>query len=414
MTMQSVSHERRLDALADVAVRVGLGLVPGQQLIVTAPIEALPLARRVTEQAYKAGASLVTTFFADEECVLHRYQHAADGSFDCAAGWLFDGIAAALRNGAARLTIGGDNPALLARQDPGKVDRANRAFSQAYRPVLELIAGFATNWTIVPYATASWARMVFPADPMEIAIGKLWDAIFVSTRVDRDDPVAAWQAHARGLAARTRALNESRHAALHFRGPGTDLRIGLADDHLWVGGAATAGNGATCHANIPSEEVFTTPHRNRVDGFATSTKPLAHRGTLITDLTVSFSEGAIVEAKARTGEQVLQRLLNRDPGARRLGEVALVPHSSPIAQSGLLFYNTLFDENAASHVALGESFRKCVRGGEGMSEEDFVARGANRSLIHVDWMIGSPAIDVDGIAADGTCEPLMRGGEWIS
>jgi aminopeptidase len=209
-------------------------------------------------------------------------------------------------------------------------------------------------------------------------------------------------------------LNGKNYAALHFRGPGTDLRVGLADGHEWNGGATAAKNGVVCNANIPTEEVFTTPHKDRVDGTVTSTKPLSYNGTLIQDIQVRFEGGRIVESRARTGESVLGKVLDTDEGARRLGEVALVPFSSPISRSGLLFFNTLFDENASSHIALGQAYSKCIRGGGAMNEEELSARGSNRSLIHIDWMIGSDRVDVDGIAADGRAEPLMRGGEWVT
>jgi aminopeptidase len=405
-------HEQRLDLLAEVAVKVGLNLAKGQEVVMTAPLEALPLARRITEHAYKAGASLVTTLFSDETATLMRFRHAPDESFDKSTAWLFEGMAAAFKSGAARLAIVGEDPALLAKEDPDKVARANKARSRAYVPALELIAGFDINWTIASYATPSWAKSVFPSLPEDRAVAKLWDGIFASSRIDTPDPVADWQAHNRNLHARAGHLNEKRYAALRFRGPGTDLTVGLADDHLWLGGATRARNGIVCNPNIPSEEVFTTPHKDRVDGHVTSTKPLSYQGTLIEEIAVRFEKGAIVEAKARTGLEVLNKVLDTDAGARRLGEVALVPHSSPIAASGLLFYNTLFDENAASHIALGQAYASCIKDGSALGEAGLAARGANKSLIHIDWMIGSGKIDVDGIEADGRAEPLMRKGEW--
>ncbi len=225
--------------------------------------------------------------------------------------------------------------------------------------------------------------------------------------------MAAWKQHDATLHARAGRLNEKRYAALHFRGPGTDLRVGLADDHLWLGGGTTAGNGRYCIPNMPTEEVFTTPHKDRVEGRVTSTKPLSHQGTMIEEISVRFHDGRVVEAQAARGNEVLQRMIETDEGARRLGEVALVPHSSPIASSGLLFLNTLFDENAASHIALGQAYSTCVKQGDHLTPEQLAARGANDSLIHVDWMIGSNRIDVDGVSATGNLEPLMRAGEWV-
>jgi len=271
-------------------------------------------------------------------------------------------MAAAYRGGAARLAIAGENPSLLAGQDPARVARANRARSVAYRPALELITGFGINWTVTCYATPAWARTMFPDLPEDAAVAKLWDAIFAASRIDAPDPVAAWAEHNASLHARTAKLNARQYAALHFRGPGTDLRVDLSDRHLWLGGSEPAKNGIVCNPNIPSEEVFTTPHRLRVDGTVRSTKPLSYQGTLIQDMVVRFEAGAIVDATARTGQEVLQKVLGTDEGARRLGEVALVPNSSPISASGLLFFNTLFDENAASHIALGQAYRTCLEG----------------------------------------------------
>ncbi|MFL6427105.1 MAG: aminopeptidase, partial [Acidobacteriaceae bacterium] len=308
----------------------------------------------------------------------------------------------------------GANPALLAKEDPEKVGRANRAFSKASRPAMELITRHAINWTIVAAATPAWAASVFPGETKKVAMTKLWDAIFAASRVDAPDPVAAWRAHDEGLRKRAGLLNERRYSTLHFRGPGTDLRVGLADDHVWMGGGTTAGNGLACIPNIPTEEVFTTPHCQRVEGTVTSTKPLSYQGTLIAGIQVRFECGRVVESHASRGEAVLRKMLDTDEGASRLGEVALVPHSSPIAASGLLFSNTLFDENAASHIALGQAYSTCIRGGDAMNAAALAEKGANDSLIHVDWMIGSGEIDLDGITADNNPEPLMRKGEWVS
>jgi len=405
--------EQKLNRLAEVAVHVGLGIGAGQQLVMTANLAAVPLARRITEEAYKAGATLVTTLLGDEESTLLRYRHAPDESFDVAASWLYEGMAQAYRNGAARLAITGANPALLSEQDPEKVSRANRAASKAYRPAMELITRHDINWTIVSCATPAWAKAVFPDLPEEEAMRRLWDAIFAASRADQTDPVSAWKEHDAKLHAWADRMNQSRYATLHFKGPGTDLKVGLADDHLWLGGGTTAGNGRYCIPNMPTEEVFTTPHKDRVEGHVTSTKPLSHQGTMIEGINVRFEAGKIVEAHASRGDQVLQRMIDTDEGARRLGEVSLVPHSSPIAASGLLFNNTLYDENAACHIALGQAYSNCVKDGDKLKPEELAARGANESLIHVDWMIGSGQIDVDGLTAEGKAEPVMRQGEWV-
>ena len=404
---------QKLDLLAEVAVKVGLGLKAGQELVMTATLDSVPLARRITEHAYRAGATLVTTLFTDEHAALMRYRYAPDESFDHAAKWLYDGMGEAFKSGSARLAIAGNNPALLSNEDPVKVGRANRAVSQAYRPALELITRHAINWTIVASATPAWAAALFPDDDPDRALAKLWELIFATSRINTANPVSAWKAHDANLQKRAAYLNGKRYAALKYRGPGTDFTLGLADDHLWLGGGTTAGNGNYCIPNMPTEEVFTTPHRDRAEGTVTATKPLSHQGTMIEGIQVRFEKGRIVGAHASRGQEVLEKLIDTDDGARRLGEVALVPHSSPIAQSGQVFLNTLFDENAASHIALGQAYSSCLIEGDKLTAEQLAARGANESLIHVDWMIGSGALDIDGITTSGAAEPLMRQGEWV-
>jgi aminopeptidase len=402
----------KLDRLAEVAIKIGLQLAPGQDLLLTAPTAALPLVRRIAEHAYKAGAGLVTPLFSDEEVTLSRYRHGANDSFDRAANWLYDGMAKAFDANTARLAIVGDNPMLLSGQDPAKVARASKANSVAYQPALERIVNFDVNWNIIAYPSTSWAKQVFPDDEEPVAVAKLADAIFAASRVDNDNAVAAWEKHNANLRRRTEWLNGQRFHALHYSAPGTELTIGLADGHEWQGGASTARNGITCNANIPTEEVFTTPHAARVQGHVISSKPLSYQGTLIDNIAVRFEAGRIVEAKATRGAEVLNKVLDTDDGARRLGEVALVPHSSPISKSGLLFFNTLFDENAACHIALGQCYSKCFVDGGKLTPAQIAAQGGNKSLIHIDWMIGSGETDIDGVHADGRRVPVFRKGEW--
>ncbi len=411
----ALSFEQKLDRLAEVSVRIGLGLQPGQELVLTAPTDALPLVRLITAHAYKAGAKLVTTFYSDDAATLARYQNAPDESFDYAPAWYHDAIATAFKSGAARMGVTGANPALLAQQDPAKVSRANVAASKASKPAMELITRHEINWTIVAAATPAWAKLVFPDDPEPAALSKLWDAIFFASRITSDDPVAQWKQHGENLKRRVDFLNGRRYHSLRFYTPdgATDLTVGLADQHLWAGGGTTAGNGVYCQPNIPTEECFTTPHKDRVNGFVTASKPLSHQGTLIENIRCEFKDGKIVKATATAGEEAINKLISTDEGARKLGEVALVPHNSPIAQGGILFWNTLFDENAASHIALGQAYSTCLIGGEKMSNEELAKLGANESLIHVDWMIGGPTMNVDGLAEDGTAEPLMRAGDWV-
>ena len=412
MSDTSLISSAHIDRLAELAVKTGLALIPGQDLMITAPIEALPLVRKITDYAYKSGAGVVTPIFSDPEMVLSRYRNALDTSFDQAANWLYDGMGAAFDNNTARLAIVGDDPMLLANEDPEKVGRVNKANSQALTPARERITRFDINWNIVAWPGLAWAKRMFPDLPENEAQGKLAEAIFSASRVNVSNPIEAWNNHNENLRKRSNWLNQQNFASLHFSGPGTDLKVGLADGHEWMGGASLARNGITCNPNIPSEEVFTTPHCMKVQGKVSSTKPLSHQGTLIDNICVKFEAGSITEAHASKGEEVLLKVLDSDEGARRLGEVALVPHSSPISQSGLLFYNTLFDENAASHIALGQCYSKCFKDGENLSKDEIIKRGGNSSMIHIDWMIGSEEINVDGMNSNGAAIPIFRNGEW--
>jgi aminopeptidase len=327
---------------------------------------------------------------------------------------MFNGMAEAFKDGStARLAIIGEDPSLLSKENPDHVSRANRARSRAYKPVIEQITGFATNWCVASAATPSHAKSVFPELPPDKALAALWAAIFKCTRADLPDPLAAWEKHNAALHARVKLLNDKRYAALKYKGPGTDFTLGLVDNHIWAGGASTARNGILCNPNIPSEEVFTMPHRERVDGIVRSTKPLSYQGSLIEGISVRFEKGRIVDGTADKGADVFRKMIETDDGAARLGEVALVPHSSPISASGLLFYNTLFDENAACHIALGQCYSDCFIDGDKLTPEEIAAKGGNKSLIHIDWMIGSGEIDIDGLDNKGGGTPVMRKGEWV-
>lgn len=407
MAASSTALSPALDRLAEIAVRIGVNLQPGQELLVNAPVEAVALVRAVASHAWRAGAKEVAVQFSDQ--VLSRIQltEANDAAFDYAPAWRYDSMFKAMTEGAAVLNIVGTDPNLLAGVNSTRQARTQKAHAIAAREMRGLIGGFKVNWAIIPFAHPAWAQAIFPDLAPAEAVERLWDAIFKATRVDGPEPVANWKAHDETLHARASMLNEKRFSALHFRGPGTDLRVGLVDGHVWHGGSADTTTGIHCLPNIPTEEVFTMPHRDRVDGVVRATKPLSHGGTLIDGIEVRFEAGRIVEARARSGQEVFRNLIGTDDGAARLGEVALVPDASPISRSGLLFFNTLFDENAASHIAIGRALGINAPGG--LLEN---AAGANDSLIHIDWMIGSGEVDVDGIHADGTTCPVMRQGAF--
>ncbi len=400
--------DERLTLLAEVVVQVGLNLQPGQELILTAPIEALPLVRKIAEAAYRRGGSLVLPLFSDDALTLLRYQMVDLEGLKRAPAWLYEGLARAYREGAARLGLRGGDPMLLQEVPAEKIAAAQEAQAEAYRPALEAISQFATNWSLVPFAHPAWARRLFPDLPEAEGVNRLWEVLFQVTRVDQEDPIAAWRAHNQRLAQLVDYLNTRRFHALHFRGPGTDLTVGLAEGHLWQGGAARARNGVVCTPNLPTEEVFTAPHRARAEGYVTSSKPLAYGGQVVEEIFARFEGGVAVEVRAKNGEAFL-KALETDEGARRLGEVALVAASSPVAKTGLLFLETLLDENAASHLAFGQSYAENVPG----EAEERLKKGGNQSKIHIDWMIGGPGMDVDGLYEDETRVALMRQGEWV-
>jgi len=412
-------REQRLQAYGELTVRVGLNLRPGQRLLIIGPLssggvslEAAPLVRHVVAAAYRAGASFVETIWGDEAAQMARFRCAPRNSFDEFSSWLPTALVEHAEAGHAIASVYANDPDLLKDEPPELVSAVQQAVSKAVRPFRELISRNQTNWTVVAAAGGGWAARVFPDLPPAEQVARLWEAIARLCRLDRPDPVAAWEQHLAALARRRDHLNTKRYSALKYSGPGTELTIGLPDGHIWVSGRSESRSGIPFAPNLPTEEVFTMPHKDRVEGVVRSSKPLSYGGTVIENFSLTFANGKTVKVTAARGQEVLQRLVDTDAGAGRLGELALVPHSSPVSQSGLLFYNTLFDENAASHVALGSAYKFTMSGGESMEDGAFEHRGGNRSGVHVDFMIGSGDLDVDGVLPGGTIEPLMRAGEW--
>lgn len=412
-------HEHLLDTYAELIVRVGLNLREGQRLLIIGPLAsggvspaAAPIVRRVAASAYRAGAPLVEAIWGDESLQLTRFRDAGRETLGEVSAWLPDALVQHARAGHAMLSIYANDPDQLKHEDPRLITALTQATARAFRAFREHITRNDINWSVAAAPAAAWARRVFPDLDPDKGVPRLWDAIISLCRLDQDDPVAAWRAHLSALAERRDRLNRSRYTTLRYRGPGTDLTIGLPDDHVWVSGQSTSRSGIVFAPNIPTEEVFTMPHKARVDGRVTASRPLSYGGTLIENFKLEFREGRVVSVSATKGESVLRELIATDEGAARLGEVALVPYSSPVSRSGLLFYNTLFDENAASHVALGTAYSFTLRGGETMDAAALDRAGVNTSAVHVDFMIGSSELDVDGVTATGATEPLMRRGEW--
>ena len=408
-----LTFEQKLQNYADLAVKIGVSLQPGQRLMIRAPVESAPLVRLITASAYKAGAQLVDVMWSDDAVTLARFEHAPRASFEEFPVWRTKAMAEIAANGDALLSIHATDPNLLKDQDPELVALAQRVANTHMLPVRQHLMKDATNWSIISLPITSWAAKIFPGDLSDAQISKLWDAIFKVCRLDQPDPLAAWKRHIKQLATNRDYLTAKQYTALKLIAPGTDLTLGLPKHHLWHGGQKETLSGIPFIPNVPTEEVFTMPHKDKTDGVVTSSKPLSYAGTLIENFSLTFEKGRVVNVTAEKGETVLKKLIDTDEGAARLGEIALVPHSSPISQTGLLFYNTLFDENAASHIALGRAYRFCVEGGPAMSDEEFAAAGGNDSLTHVDFMVGSGQMDIDGITANADTEPVMRAGEWV-
>ncbi len=410
--------ERLLSIYAELIVEVGLNLQAGQRLMITslrtdgAPIETAPLVRAVAAVAYQREARFVDVIWGDEEMRLIRFRHAPRDSFAEYATWHTDALRDHTNRGDAVLNLTAEDPSLFDGQDPHLLAVARRSMLGHAAGYYENVMRNHMNWLVAAASVPGWAAKVFSAAPAGEQVDRLWDAIFRACRVYEADPLATWHRHIADLKARSVYLNQRDYAALHFRGPGTDLRVGLAAGCLWQGASSPARNGIEFTANVPTEEVFTMPHRARVEGVVRASMPLNYGGVTIADFDLEFEKGRVVKFAAGKNEAALRKLIETDEGSARLGEVALVPHSSPISQSGLLFYNTLYDENAASHIALGRAYRFNMDGGEALSAEEFAEAGGNTSLEHVDFMIGSAAIDVDGVSKSGAVEPVMRGGEW--
>jgi aminopeptidase len=416
-----MDFERKLQVYAELAVKVALNVQPGQRVMIIGPlanggasIEAAPLARQIAAAAYRAGSPLVETIYGDEPQQLMRYKNAPRDSFGSYSAWLPRALSEHVAAGHAVLSISANDPDLLQGEPAELVSALLQATGREMRPFREQISRNETNWAVVAAASTGWAEKIFPGIPAREAVDRLWDSIARLCRLDTPDPLAAWEAHLRNLALRADYLNAKQYSALKYTGPGTNLTLGLPGGHVWVSGRSASRNGIPFTANLPTEEVFTMAHKDRADGTVRASKPLSYGSTLIEGFSVTFEHGRVVKMTADRNADTLQRLLDTDDGARRLGEIALVPHSSPISQSGLLYYNTLFDENAASHVALGNAYKFTLKGGNEMSDEEFERVGGNRSTVHVDFMIGSGELDVDGVLPNGSVEPVMRRGEWAT
>lgn len=404
--------QQNLEKYAELAVKVGVNIQKGQTLVVNTSLDSADFVRLVVKKAYEAGAHNVVVNWSDDAVSRTKYELAPDEAFHEYPSWRAKEIEELAENGAAFMSVVSSSPDLLKGVNPERISNFQKAAGKALHTYRKYIQSDKVSWTVVAAPSQSWAEKVFPGEPSEVSVQKLWDAIFKATRADLENPVEAWKKHDETLHEKVNYLNEKRYKKLHYRAPGTDLTIELPEKHLWCGAGSINEQGYEFMANMPTEEVFTVPHKTGVNGTVSSTKPLSYGGNLIDNFTVTFENGRIVDVKAEEGEEILKRLVETDEGSHYLGEVALVPHNSPISQSNILFYNTLFDENASNHLAIGSAYAFCIEGGKKMSSEELAANGLNESITHVDFMIGSAEMDIDGITEDGKIEPVFRKGDW--
>ncbi|OTN77254.1 aminopeptidase PepS [Enterococcus sp. 8G7_MSG3316] len=406
------NFNQNLEKYAQLITEVGVNVQAGHTIVIQIAVDQAPLARLLTTKAYELGAAEVVVQWTDDVVQKEFLAHAADDRLSNIPQYKIDQTDDWVEKGASRISVVSANPDALAGVDSDRVALFQAASGKAMMNLRQATQANKVSWTVVAAAGADWAQKVFPDASPEDAQDQLWDQIFKTTRIYEADPVAAWKNHDETLQVKAEELNKEQFSALHYTAPGTDLTIGLPKNHLWEGAGSYNARNEKFMANMPTEEVFTAPDNRRIDGYISSTKPLSYAGTIISGMKFTFKEGKVVDFSAEQGQDVLGKLLAIDEGAKSLGEVALVPDPSPISQSGIIFFNTLFDENASNHLALGSAYAFSLQGGTDMSEEELAAAGLNRSQTHVDFMVGSDQMSIDGIKEDGTRVPVFRNGDW--
>ncbi|MGW8457939.1 aminopeptidase [Bacillus atrophaeus] len=406
------SFSKKLSTYALLAVEVGVNVQKGQHVVVNASTEVRDFVRLIVKHAYEKGAKHVTVNWQDDEVSRLKYELAPPEAFDEYPEWEAKGKEALAEKGAAFISVVSSSPDLLKGIESKRIAAFQKTAGKALHTYRQYIQSDKVSWTVIGAASAGWASKVFPGHSEEEAIQLLWEEIFNTTRVNEENPVQAWKEHDQTLHEKVDHLNAKHYSALHYQAEGTDLTIELPKKHVWAGAGSINENGNEFMANMPTEEVFTLPQKDGVNGTVSSTKPLSYGGNIIDNFTLTFKNGRIVDIKAEKGEDILKELVETDEGSHYLGEVALVPYDSPISKSDILFYNTLFDENASNHLAIGSAYAFNIEGGKQMSREELVKEGLNESITHVDFMIGSKDMSIDGITADGKREPVFRNGNW--
>lgn len=408
-----MAEQQMLEKYAELALKKGVNLKDKQVLMINSSIEGVDFTRILVKKAYELGAKDVVINWQDDEIMLQRYLHATEEALTTVPQWLVDKYLYYAEDDVALLSVRSTNPDLLKDVDPERIAKATKANAESMKAFRKYTMNDKIAWSIISIPTNDWAMKIFPGKDAETAKELLWEQIFNIVRVNEADPVKAWDEHNATLKAAHKILNDKKYTALTFTAPGTDITFGLPKGHIWKGGGAYTEEGRHFNPNMPTEEVFTMPDKYHVDGVVSSTKPLVYGGNMIDNFKLTFKDGKVVDFEAKTGYETLKHLLDTDEGAKRLGEIALVPHQSPISQSGLIFYNTLYDENASCHIALGKAYPTNIEGGASMSDEELDAHGVNDSLTHVDFMIGSAELNIDGVLENGETEAVFRQGEWV-
>ncbi|GGI02496.1 aminopeptidase [Mammaliicoccus vitulinus] len=407
-----MGYETQLQKYAELLVKVGLNVQEKEPVYIQASIDASEFVHLIVEEAYKVGAIDVKVNYKDDRISQLKYQYEPDEFFEEVKQYDIDEKMDYLNRKAAFLSIVSSSPDSLKDADPKKISKAMQANGKAFKDYMVAVQSDRMSWCVASYPSAGWAKMMFPDLEEEAAVNKLLETILKTVRVDQEDPVKAWEEHDHLLHEKADYLNLKKYKALHYKSEGTDLTIELPTGQYWSGASSINSKGNSFVANMPTEEVFTAPHKNGVNGVVSNTLPLSYSGNIIDDFTLTFKDGEVVDYKAGVGQEILKSILETDEGAKRLGEVALVPVDSPISNMNTLFYNTLFDENASCHIALGSAYAFCIEGGKDMTPEALAENGLNDSTTHVDFMIGSKELSIDGILENGEKEPVFREGNW--
>ena len=404
--------QKNFEKYAELILKKGLNIKKGECFTVSVNEDTLPLVRVIAKQAYKMGVKDIIFLFNDDDLTLSKYLYANDAAFDEFPKFKVEYAEKYLKTGYHRLALHTANPELLQSVDPKRLDKWESVFAKANKRVQKYTMNNMVKWVVAAAASPAWAKSLFPDLSVEKAVEKLWENIFAATRVNLDDPIAAWSEHDKNLKKYSKFLNKSQFTKLIYKAHGTDLEVCLVENHIWQGGSGTSKAGATFFANIPTEEIFTMPHAYKVNGVVKATKPLIELGNTIENFSFTLKDGKIVDYTAEKGKDVLKTLLSIDEGASRLGEVALVPHDSPISNTNILFKDTLFDENASCHFAFGAAYPDTVENGEKLSAAEKKKIGMNESMTHVDFMVGGPELSVIGIDKKGKEVQILKNGNW--